>query len=337
MKKIFLVSLLFLILASYSFAQETNMKFNDKIMWIQVGNQIKDVDEAMLNRIQKAGFNKIILLHSSLNDGYFPKLSKIVKRTHKRGIKVSVGTLVFKDTFQKRYWQKNPDLRHCSKDGSYTENKYYHYQICPNNPINHEYISSLMVSKARESGADEVHIDYEIVPCYCSYCIEKFKKDTGLDARETPETDKIWLVWRSQSTRDFFAVLARKARAGDNPIAISATAPVIGDAAGFSAYRTDLRYEDLTMYIDEYQPMVYISVKQPASMAGDKYDKINIRVPGREVIPGIIINEEFTTEIKTVERVREELQSVYDKGARSFAIFEVRYMNDELLDLFKSL
>ena len=332
----FFLLLIFIILTIPAFSQD--MKFDNKMLWIQVGNQIKDVDEVMLDRIEKAGFKKIVLLHSSVNtDGYFSKLSSIVKRAHKRGIKVSVGTLVFKDTFQKKYWEKNPDLRHCNKEGKYTENKYYHYQICPNNPKNHEYMASLMVSKAINSGADEVHIDYEIVPCYCPYCLDKFKKDTGLDARETPETDNTWMVWRSRNTRDFFAVLARKARAGTNPIAISATAPVIGFDSGFSAYQTDLRYEDLTMYIDEYQPMIYMSVKQPSDMTGDKYDKINRRVPGREVIPGIIINEEFTTEIKTSQRVREELQSLYDKGARSFAVFEVRYMNDELLELFESL
>ncbi len=327
---------LFLFFVSPVLAQD--VKFENKMMWIQVGNQIKDVDDNMFSKMEKAGFNKIVLLHSSVNDqGYFPKLSSIVKKAHQRGMKVSVGTLVFKDTFQKRYWQKNPSLRHCSKDGSYTDNKYYHYQICPNNPVNHEYIASLMVSKTRNAGADEVHIDYEIVPCYCPYCLEKFKQDTGLDAREVAETDKTWMTWRSQSTRDFFAVLARKARSGEQPIAVSATAPVIGYAGGFSAYSTDLRYEDLTLYVDEFQPMVYISVKNPSSMAGDKYESINIRVPGRAVVPGIIINEEFTTQIKTADRVMEELKSVYDKGARSIAVFEIRYLNDELQELFEKI
>lgn len=331
--------LAFLILfALPAFPEENEKKaeFGEAMIWIQVGNQIKDVDEAMLDKLQECGFGKIVLLHSSVDGkGYFPKLKSIVKRAHARGIKVSVGTLVFKDAFQESHWRRHPELRHCSRDGKNTENKYYHYQICPNNPANHEYISSLMVRKARESGADEVHIDYEIVPCYCPYCLEKFKEDTGLDALSLDDSDPAWMTWRSRKTRDFFSVLARKCRTKENGLAISSTAPIIGFAGGFSAYGTDLRYEDLAMYSDEFQPMIYISVKNPSSMAGDKFEAIKIRLLGKKVVPGLIINEEFTSNIKTAERVMEELQSVFDKGASSIAIFEVRYINDELKELFK--
>lgn len=315
------------------------LKFDEKLLWIQVGNQIKDVDADMLRLIEECGFGKVVLLHSSINEqGYFPVLNSIVRRCHERGIQVSVGTLVFKDTFQKRYWEKNPDLRHCDKEGKYSENKYYHYQICPNNPRNHEYIASYMYRKALESGADEVHIDYEISPCYCPYCVTAFSDDTGLDARQLSNTDPRWLTWRSRKTRDFFEILARKCRSMDERrIAVSATAPIIGHAGGFSAYDTDLRYEDLTMYVDEFQPMVYISVKNPPEQAGTRYESIAIRVIGRPVIPGIIINEEFTTEIKTADRVAQELRSLKEKGAKGVAIFEVRYINDELKELLKNL
>ena len=94
-------------------ANAEEMKFTDSMIWIQVGNQIKDVDDEMIDKIKECGFKKIVLLHSSIDDkGYFPKLKSIVKRAHKKGLLVSVGTLVFKDTFQKRYWTKHPDLRH---------------------------------------------------------------------------------------------------------------------------------------------------------------------------------------------------------------------------------
>ncbi len=313
-------------------------KFCEKIMWIQVGNQITDIDEAMLCKLTNTGFGKIVLLHSSINEyGYFPRLRSIVKRAHARGIKVAVGTLVFKDTFQKRYWQANPSLRHCGKDGKYTDHKFYHYQICPNNPKNHEYIASLMLRKASESGADEIHIDYEIIPCYCPYCLEKFKCETGLDARSVSGKDPVWMAWRSRCTRDFFALLARKARSASPPIAISATAPIIGHKGGFSAYETDLRYEDLTMYTDEYEPMIYLSVKQDPKLAGEHLRKIASRVKGRKVVPGIIINEEFTTQIKSADRVKEELLYLQEKGACKIAVFEIRYLNEELTELFKNI
>ena len=116
---------------------------------------------------------------------------------------------------------------------------------------------------------------------------------------------------------------------------LSSTAPVIGYAGGFSAYGTDMRYEDLTISVDEFQPMIYISVKNPPEMAGDKYEAITIRVKGRKVVPGIIINEEGTMNIKTRERVEQEMRSLLEKGGNSLAVFEVRYINDELKELFK--
>lgn len=336
-KNIFNIFAIFLFVFICTFvANAEEMKFTDSMIWIQVGNQIKDVDDEMIDKIKECGFKKIVLLHSSIDDkGYFPKLNSIVKRAHKKGLLVSVGTLVFKDTFQKRYWTKHPDLRHRGKDGKESPNKYYHYQICPNNPLNHEYMADFMVRKARESGADEVHIDYEISPCYCDYCCNKFKEVTGLDAKEISETDPRWMEWRSKSTRDFFSLLARKCRTQDKPLMISSTAPVIGYAGGFSAYGTDMRYEDLTISVDEFQPMIYISVKNPPEMAGDKYEAIKIRVMGRKVVPGIIINEEGTMNIKTRERVEQEMRSLFEKGGNTLAVFEVRYINDELKDLFK--
>ncbi len=336
MKRVIVLFLLiFFAVGGVSFADD--MIFNDNMIWIQLGNQIKDIDEKMFDEIEECNFKKIVLLHSSVDDkGYFPVLNKIVEKAHNRGIKTAIGTLVFKDTFQKKYWEKNPSLRHCSKDGTYTENKYYHYQICPNNPLNHEYIASLMVKKARESGADEIHIDYEISPCYCPYCLEKFSEDTGLNALDLPENDKTWMTWRSRSTRDFFALLARKARSSDPPLRISSTAPIIGFQGGFTAYGTEMRYEDLTIYTDEFQPMIYISVKNPASMAGEKYEAVKLRLKGKRVVPGIIINEEFTSNIKSPERIEEELRSLYDKGADSIAVFEVRYINEGIKELFKA-
>lgn len=332
----FTISLITFILLCLIALPAAAQESTQKIMWVQVGNQIKDLSDSDLDMLQNCGFTKIALLHSSINDqGYFPKLSSIVKRAHDRGIKVAVGTLVFKDTFQKKYWMRHPELRHCDRSGNYTEHKYYHYQICPNNPLNHEYIASLMVGKASSYNADEVHIDYEISPCYCKYCREKFHADTGKDLLQLEPTDRTVMEWRSRNTRDFFALLARKARTADLPLRISATAPIIAYGGGFTAYGTDLRYEDLTIYADEFEPMIYLSNKQKPELAGDRYLKIARRVIGRPVIPGIILNEEFTPNIKSGERIASELKSLKDSGADGIALFEIRYLNEELQQLFK--
>lgn len=325
--------------AESAYSQSSSgVRFAEKSLWIQLGNQLKDVDSEMLQKIVDCGFNKIILLHSSINEqGYFPVLKSIVRKCHKRGIKVSLGTLVFKDTYQKSYWERYPELRKCDQNGKHSENKYYHYQICPNNPRNHEYIAGFLLRKAQESRADEIHIDYECTACYCPYCVEDFKNQYEKDARSVEPTDKDWLVWRSRKTRDFFAVLAGKVYASHPGFLISATAPVIGLPGGFTAYGIDLRYEDLTMYVDEFVPMIYLSNSQDADLAGRKYKAISRRVLDKYVVPGLIVNEEGTLNIKTGSRVTAEIESVYKAGAKGLGIFEVRYINDEIKNILKNM
>ncbi|MDQ7821832.1 MAG: hypothetical protein RDV48_03450 [Candidatus Eremiobacteraeota bacterium] len=314
------------------------VKFQDKMLWIQLGNQIKDIDDAMLEKIAECGFSKVILLHSSINEqGYFPVLRSLTKRCHAKKIKVSMGTLVFKDTYQKPYWLRNPGLRKCDRDGKYSDTKYYHYQICPNNPVNHEYAAGLLLREAQEAGVDEIHIDYEIEPCFCPYCVADFQEKHKKDPRVLSDKDRDWLVWRSRKTRDFFEVLARKCYGSFPTFLISATAPVIGLPGGFTAYGTDLRYEDLTQYVDEFQPMIYLSVKTDPSVAGDKFAAIQRRVLDKYVVPGIIINEEGTMQIKTRDRLMAELEGLARKGAKGIAVFEVRYINDELKGLLRDL
>jgi len=332
-----LIAALIAVMCSTASGQNA-VKFNEKILWIQLGNQIKDIDGPMLDKIAECGFGKIVLLHSSINEqGYFPVLKSIVKRCHARGIKVGAGTLVFKDTYQKPYWDRHPDLRKCDQSGKYTENKYYHYQICPNNPANHEYIAGLLLRKADEADADEIHIDYECTACYCPYCVSEFEKQYGKNARTIEATDPDWLTWRSRKTRDFFEVLTRRSHNYPPGFYISATAPILGVPGGFTVYGIDVRYDDLTQYVDEFVPMIYLSSKQPASKAGDCHAAIQRRCLNKKVIPGIIINEEGSTVIKSAVRVKEELESVYQSGARDIGIFEVRYINDELKDLLKSI
>lgn len=337
MRHFLIAMLLVMSLQLPAFAAQ-DMKFSEKSIWIQLGNQIKDVDDAMLQKICDCGISKIILLHSSINEeGYFPVLKRIVKKCHQKGVKVSLGTLVFKDTYQKPYWERHPDLRKCEKDGKLTDNKYYHYQICPNNPLNHEYMAGFLLRKAEEAGVDEIHIDYECSACYCPYCVADFEKLCGRNPRNIPADDRDWLIWRSRKARDFFEIMARKIYSSHPGFVLTATAPIIGIPGGFTAYGIDIRYEDLTQFVDEFEPMIYLSGKVQPELAGEKYSSITRRLLGKKVVPGLILNEEGTTVIKTGQRVRAEAASVYEKGARGLAIFEVRYINEELKSLLKDL
>ena len=64
MKKLFIFFVaVFLLVFSIKIANAEEMKFSDSMIWIQVGNQIKDVDNEMLDKIKECGFKKIVFIH----------------------------------------------------------------------------------------------------------------------------------------------------------------------------------------------------------------------------------------------------------------------------------
>lgn len=309
----------------------TPVQFGEKSLWIQVGNQIKAIDDRMFQTIIDCGFNKIILLNSAVDDrGYFPVLASVIRRSHPRNIKVSMGDLVFKEVYLREYWNQNPSLRKCNLDGSYTFHPYYRYQICPNNPENQKYIAQLLVERAKKFHVDELHIDYECTACYCDYCVVDFIKEYGKNPTTLHSEDLDWLDWRSRRTSRFFQWLAMKKELIAPWLKISATAPIIGTPAGFTEYGIDLRYEDLSDFVDEFVPMIYISDCLPPELAGTKHLAIMRRLPGKSVTPGLMLAEERNFHFKSASRIEEEMKYVHRAGARNIVFFEMRFINDEL-------
>lgn len=318
--------------------EQEPVKFGEKAIWIQVGNQIRSIDDSMFQMILDCGFNKVILLNSAMNEsGYFPLLASVISRCHPRGISVSMGDLVFKEVYLRDYWKSHQDLRKMNPDGSYADHPFYKYQICPNNPRNQEYIAEMLVENASNWGVDEIHVDYECTACYCAYCVTEFKREYGKDARFVSPEDNDWRDWRSKKTSRFFKWLAMKVRHRAPDLRISATAPIIGRTSGFTKYGIDLRYEDLSEYVDEFVPMIYISECLPYEMAGSKHRAIQGRLKGDYVVPGLMLGEERTNTVKKASRVKDELKSVYRAGARGLVIFEVRFINDEIVDILKAI
>lgn len=311
------------------------LHFQTKSVWIQIGNQIRDVDEPMIRKMKEYGIERAVLIPSTVTDkGYFPKLSGIVERCHQAGIRVSMGGITFKDTYVKGYWEKYPELRRRNRDGGTQTKSPHRYQLCPNNPINHQYMASFLVRQAERFRVDEIHIDYEMGSCYCDYCRADFQKTFGQDPKELPTDDLRWLEWRSEKTRLFFEALRRKMDEAGLFAGISMTAPVLMKHP-YTDYDTAVKYEKLTLYTDIYEPMIYVYSNRDPEVAGEQYAAIRRRLLGKTVAAGIQFNDELARQVKSAERLRCELESVRRQGAVDLTIFEIRYINEENGSLLK--
>ena len=104
---------------------------------------------------------------------------------------------------------KNPELVSIDAEGR----KLIHrnvgdfYSLCAANPRSHEILGQLMVEIATKYPIDAIHLDRIRFPeadfCYCDYCKEHFKADTGIElksfARGSDEQKK-WTEWKRQQT-----------------------------------------------------------------------------------------------------------------------------------------
>src|SRR5207244_7397 len=81
------------------------------------------------------------------------------------------------------------------------------YSMCAANPKSHEILGQLMVEIVSKYPVDGLHLDRIRFPetdfCYCDYCKEHFKADTGIELKpfekESREA-KQWTQWKRQQT-----------------------------------------------------------------------------------------------------------------------------------------
>ena len=81
------------------------------------------------------------------------------------------------------------------------------YSLCAANPKSHEILGQLMVEIVTKYPVDGLHLDRIRFPdadfCYCDYCKEHFKADTGMELKPfTKGSDdwKKWTEWKRQQT-----------------------------------------------------------------------------------------------------------------------------------------
>ena len=163
---------------------------------------------------------------------------------------------------------KHPELLAINNEGNGKLHRSFgdYFSLCPSNPGSHGVLAQLMLEQVNRYAFDGVHLDRIRYPedtfCFCGYCKEHFKHDTGLDLKDYPkgsdEARKL-LQWRREQTATavaHFRDVVQKAKPG-----LPMTAYVVGpfemdskaqgwdlwaqrglvDAVGVSMYGADIR------------------------------------------------------------------------------------------------
>jgi uncharacterized lipoprotein YddW (UPF0748 family) len=81
------------------------------------------------------------------------------------------------------------------------------YSLCAANPRSHEILGQLMVEIVAKYPVDGLHLDRIRFPdadfCFCDYCKEHFKSDTGIELApfaSGSEEERKWIEWKRQQT-----------------------------------------------------------------------------------------------------------------------------------------
>lgn len=120
------------------------------------------------------------------------------------------------------FLDKYPELTAIDINGKpYLQNRWgYFYSLCSSNPQSHEIMINLLTEIITLYPFDGLDLDRIRYPtkdfCFCPYCKENFKKDTGfeLDQQEIEKerVKKAFYAWRKQQLNKFMEKLTTKVR-----------------------------------------------------------------------------------------------------------------------------
>jgi uncharacterized lipoprotein YddW (UPF0748 family) len=135
------------------------------------------------------------------------------------------------------------------------------FSLCPSNPASHELLIKIFLEMMQRFAFDGINLDRIRYPseefCFCPYCKEQFKKDTGIDLRPFPPESSVrksWDYWRKHQTERFVHQLATQLRSARPGVAItSAVVPPDEMNSKGQGWYTWLRKG----HIDAAVPMLY--------------------------------------------------------------------------------
>lgn len=220
-------------------------------VWLDKGQMLEGKESllARLDRLQAAGFNTIYVATQVRGYAIYPGskvlpqwdeaaakvpdiLDWLLPAIHQRGMRAEAWTEfgfyayhtpdATKDPSRGPLLNAHPELTAIDRDGTpYLHNVQWgdFYSLCPSNPKSHEILSELYIEMLEKYDFDGINLDRirypEITFCYCDYCREHFKRDTGLalgSFAEGSEEQQAFIRWRKEQLTAFMKSLSSRLR-----------------------------------------------------------------------------------------------------------------------------
>ena len=225
------------------------------------------------------------------------------------------------------FLSKHPELTAIASDGAtYIHNINWgdFFSLCPANPLSHKLLTDLYIEVAQRYPFDGLNLDRIRFPnenfCYCAYCRENFKKDTGLELKPfqegTPEYQK-FVLWREEQLTAFMKNLAPAIRAARPGIAITLASlpPDMKESHG-QCWDRWLKEG----YIDAAMPMLY------GDAGFNKRIQIISQYPrwNERIFPGL------DSSGLSPQKILEQIEYSRQQGAKGFALWYSGTIDDDL-------
>jgi uncharacterized lipoprotein YddW (UPF0748 family) len=232
-------------------------------IWLASRDMVRPRDElrARLDQLKAANFNTVLIdtyfrgyvaYPGSAHLPQFPDfkgadvLGWLIDECHARGMRVELwmeyGFYAYftpdatKDASMGRILDAHPELLSIAADGT----RYVHrsfgdfYSVCPSNPRSHQILAEIYSEAARRypsvEGLNLDRIRYVAANyCYCNYCKEHFRRDTGIELSNfAPGTRdaRHFLDWKRRQTTKAVETITQVVRAARPGIVI--TSYVVG-------------------------------------------------------------------------------------------------------------
>lgn len=146
-------------------------------------------------------------------------LGWMIEECHRRGLRaeawIEYGFYAYftpdatKDSSMGAILDKHPELLSVDDKGNPFIHRSFgdYYSICPSNPKSHELLAAMCVEVVRKYAVDGLNLDRiryaEANYCYCDYCKEQFRKDTGVALvpfAAGSDGAKTFLQWKREQT-----------------------------------------------------------------------------------------------------------------------------------------
>jgi uncharacterized lipoprotein YddW (UPF0748 family) len=339
------VGLLIWLLASVLHAQSTApatgvaAAIEFRGIWLASGDLARPRAElaGWLDRLAAANFNAVLIdtcyrgvvaYPGSAILPHDPKLNGedtlgwLIDQCHQRGLRAHLWmeygfysyftTDAKKDPSMGAILDEHPDLLSISADGD----KFIHrdfgdyYSLCPSNPRSHEILSRIYAEAVRKyPSADGVNLDrirYAASDyCYCDFCAEKFRKDTGLELRKfIPGTDgaRKFLQWKRRQTVQAVRTIVHAIDAARPGIPI--TSYVVGPeemderAQGWDLWMQEGLLDAVA--VSMYGPDIEAAAQKSIALLGDSREKLICAISSEHPIDAYLRNIQLSRNLGAV-------------------------------------